>query len=110
MTQLLALTVACALVTYFWRFLAVIFSGRLASDSAVFHWIECVAYAMVAGVVVRLVWMPSGTLATVPLSVRLMACVVAVVVYRLSGKKLLVGMAAGVGLFMALVAWGIEGV
>ena len=58
--ELLALTLLCGLATYFWRAMAVLLSGRLMLDGELFRWIECVAYAMVAGLMVRIVLLPSG--------------------------------------------------
>ena len=101
--ELLALTLLCGLATYFWRAMAVLLSGRLALDSELFCWIECVAYAMVAGLMVRIVLLPSGVLASSPMVDRVMGCLIALAAYRLLKRNLLAGMGAGVGYFVAAV-------
>lgn len=99
--ELLALTLLCGFATYFWRAMAVLLSGRLTVDSEWFRWVECVAYAMVAGLMMRIVLLPSGVLAASPMADRIIGCVVALAVYRLFKRNLLAGMGAGVGFFVA---------
>ncbi len=99
--ELLALTLLCGLATYFWRAMAVLLSGRLTLDSELFRWIECVAYAMVAGLMARIVLLPSGVLATTPVADRVIGCLIALAAYRLFKRNLLAGMGAGVGFFVA---------
>ena len=99
--ELLALTLLCGLATYFWRAMAVLLSGRLMLDGELFRWIECVAYAMVAGLMVRIVLLPSGVLASSPMVDRVAGCLIALAAYRLFKRNLLAGMGAGVGFFVA---------
>ncbi len=99
--ELLVLTLLCGLATYFWRAMAVLLSGRLTLDSELFRWIECVAYAMVAGLMVRIVLLPSGVLASSPMVDRVAGCLIALAAYRLFKRNLLAGMGAGVGFFVA---------
>ena len=98
--DLLALTLLCGLATYFWRAMAVLLSGRLTLDSELFRWVECVAYAMVAGLMMRIVLLPSGVLAASSTADRVAGCLVALAAYRLCKRNLLAGMAAGVGFFV----------
>jgi branched-subunit amino acid transport protein len=86
---------ACAVVTYLWRGLGVLLSGRLAVDSDAFDWITCVAYAMVAGLIVRIIVMPSGLLASSLLSHRLLACAIALIAFYACRRNLFVGVGAG---------------
>lgn len=74
------LVLAAALGTYTWRFLGVVFSGRIRTDSEFFQWISCVTYAMVAGLVFRIVLLPVGMLAQIPLWARLVCLVMAVII------------------------------
>jgi branched-subunit amino acid transport protein len=41
---------ACCLATFVWRGLGVVVARRIDANGAVFRWITCVSYAMVAGV------------------------------------------------------------
>lgn len=59
--------------TYLWRALGVGLSGRINTNSEFFKWIACVTYAMVAGLVFRIMTLPVGLLAELPTSARLIA-------------------------------------
>jgi branched-subunit amino acid transport protein len=99
--ELWIVVLASAAGTYAWRGLGVLFSGRISTDSELFKWVACVAYAMVAGLITRLIVMPSGMLATSPLSDRLLACVFALAAFYLSRKNLFVGVITGVAVLIA---------
>jgi branched-subunit amino acid transport protein len=101
--ELALLVLACGLATYLWRGLGMLASGRVRMDSEFFIWAGCVAYAMIAGLAARILLLPTGTLAATPLPERLVACVIALVVYFVFRRNLFVGIAAG---FVALVSLG----
>jgi branched-subunit amino acid transport protein len=94
--DLLLVVIACGFGTYIWRALGVALSGRLQADSELFHWISCVAYAMIAALVSRIVFLPSGLLAQSALTERLAACALALVVYFATRRNLFLGVGAGV--------------
>ena len=98
--QLVALVLACGLATYLWRGLGALLSGRIRADGEFFRWAGCVAYAMIAGLTVRILLMPTGTLAATPLWARLLACGIGLAVYFVSRRNLFAGISAG---FAALV-------
>ena len=99
----LGLTVlACGAATYLWRGLGVLLSGRVRADSEVFTWVGCVAYAMVASLMARLVLLPEGTLAETPLYGRLAACAAALVVYYSFRRNLFLGIVSGFVVIVAL--------
>jgi branched-subunit amino acid transport protein len=102
--ELWLLVIACALGTYLWRGLGVLLSGRIKVNSELFNWVACVAYAMVAGLISRIVIVPGGMLAQTLLAERLLACALAVAAYYLSRRNLLVGVSTGVAAIMAMVA------
>lgn len=82
MTDIWLLLIICTLGTYAWRALGVILAGRIEPGGDVFHWISCVAYAMIAGLVMRLVVMPTGPLAASLFWHRLAACLIGLAIYR----------------------------
>lgn len=96
MLELWLLALACAVGTYLWRGVGVLLSGKTEPDSELFHWATCVAYAMVAGLIVRIIVMPTGMLDATPLIDRLAACVLAVAAYYASRRNIFVGVFAGV--------------
>jgi branched-subunit amino acid transport protein len=69
--------ILAALGTYLWRFLGVAFSGRINTESEVFRWMSCVAYAMLAGLVARIILMPIGLLEEASLLTRISAVTLA---------------------------------
>lgn len=101
MLELALLVLGCGLATYLWRGLGMLVAGRVRMDSEFFSWAGCVAYALIAGLAVRIVLLPTGTLAATPLTERLLACAIALIAYFVFRRNLFVGIAAG---FVALVA------
>ncbi|OGA48242.1 MAG: hypothetical protein A3F74_19675 [Betaproteobacteria bacterium RIFCSPLOWO2_12_FULL_62_58] len=96
MPELWLLVLACAVGTYLWRGLGVPLSGRIETDSELFNWIACVAYAMVAGLITRIIVMPTGMLAHSLLMDRLLACALALIAFHASRRNLFVGVGGGV--------------
>lgn len=94
-----------ALVTYFWRGLGVALSGRLNPQSPLFEWIACVAYALLAGLIARMILLPLGSLAETPLPDRVAAAGLAFVVFFLTRRNLLLGVGSGFAV-MVLATWG----
>ncbi len=96
MSDLIVLILACAAGTYLWRALGVAVAGRLDPNGEIFSWMACVALAMVAGLVARMLVEPVGVLATTTLLERLGAtacgCVIYFVVTR---RNLLAGVLTG---------------
>ena len=90
--------------TYLWRGLGVVLSWRLNPEGALFEWVSCVSYAMLAGLVARMMVLPAGSLAETALSDRLLGTALGFAVFFACGRKVLPGVGAGVGLFILLVA------
>jgi branched-subunit amino acid transport protein len=91
--------------TYLWRALGVAFSARVEPDGALFRWVTCVSYAMLAALISRMTVLPLGSLAETPMSFRLGAMAVAIAVFLFARRDMLPGVIAGVGTFIALVAF-----
>jgi hypothetical protein len=56
-----------------WRWLGIVLGGGLDERSEIIVWVRAVATALIAAVVARIVLIPPGALAAVPLPVRLAA-------------------------------------
>ena len=78
-----------------WRFVGVILAKRLTIESEALVWVRAVSTALIAGLVARMVLLPSGALADVALPLRLAAFALAVLVYFLSRRSLAAGVLAG---------------
>jgi branched-subunit amino acid transport protein len=85
----IALLGAC-LGTYFCRAIGVLLSNSINQDSEIFRWLAAVTYAMVAALTIRLILMPLGLMATVPLWIRILICFLAIGVMVSSPTKRLV--------------------
>ena len=99
----LTLVLLAALVTYVWRFLGVVLSARVDPEGELFVWVGCVSYALVAALVARMLLLPSGELAHVPLWQRLAALAVAFAAFHACRRNTVAGVAAGVAAFVVLV-------
>ncbi|MEM1399294.1 MAG: AzlD domain-containing protein [Pseudomonadota bacterium] len=84
-----------AIATYFWRGLGVLLAGRLPADSPAVAWIACIAYAMLAGLISRMILLPIGPLATTTLGARIAATIIALALFYLTRRNLIAGVAAG---------------
>ncbi|MEM6761604.1 MAG: AzlD domain-containing protein [Pseudomonadota bacterium] len=91
LTPLLAIVLAAALPTHMWRWLGVLFAGRLDEQSEIFIFVKAVATALVAALIAKLVIFPNGPLATLPVVVRLGAAALGFAAYLVGGKRLAFG-------------------
>ena len=96
MTELWLLLALCGLATYLWRGPGVLLSAGIDPRSEAFTWVSCVAYAIIAGVVSRMLVMPTGALAETTALERALGSAAALgAYYWLTRRNLLVGVAAG---------------
>ena len=90
--------------TYLWRALGVLLSARIDPEGPTFRWVTCVSYAMLAALIARMILQPLGALADTVLIDRLIALACALVIFFLTGRSILTGVLAGVGVFIAAIA------
>jgi branched-subunit amino acid transport protein len=86
-----------AAATYVWRALGVALSGRIDPRGALFQWIACIAYGLLAALVARMIIAPTGPLALTPMTDRVGAAVIAFAVYFASRRNMLLGVGVGAG-------------
>ena len=60
------LVLLSAAATYFWRGLGVLLSARIDPEGPIFQWVTCVSYAMLAGLISRMIILPLGSLPSIP--------------------------------------------
>lgn len=73
----------CFLGTFVWRVLGTAVAAHIDPESAGFQWLNCVAYAMLAGLVARILLMPIGILAQTETFDRAMAMAAGFVLFVL---------------------------
>ena len=83
-------------VTYFWRALGVFVVTRIDPESDVLLWVRAVSTALVAALVMRMVIVPSGVLADIPLLIRLAAMAVGIGVFQFASRSTNAGTFAAV--------------
>jgi branched-subunit amino acid transport protein len=91
-----------AVVTYAWRGAGVALSGRIDPNSALMRWTSCVAYALLAGLIARLIVSPQGAVSETALWMRLSAAGMAVIAYFIFRRSIPLGVAAGAGWLMLM--------
>lgn len=101
--HLWAIVVLCGLATYVWRALAVAIAGRVSPASEAFRLFSCIAYAMLAGLIARMLIMPEGILEEAPLPYRLAGIAAAITVFFLFRRNLPLGVVAGFVAFSSLL-------
>ncbi len=94
-----------ASATFVWRALGVALAGRIDPEGRVFDWVNAVAYAMVAGLMMRIILFPTGTLVDAPMMDRMISVGIAFAVWALMGRALLQGLFAGVLAFAGFTLW-----
>jgi len=103
--NLWVIVLGCGAATFVWRFLGVIVVKRIDANGAIFQWITCVSYAMVAGLIFRMVIMPESELAGVSMVIRIAAVVIAFAAYFLFRRRLVAGVLAGGVSLSTMVLW-----
>ena len=78
-----------------WRVLGVWIGGGLADDSEFVVWVRAVAVAVLAAVIAKLILVPPGALAGVPLAVRLTAIGLGFLAFLLVRRSVFAGLVVG---------------
>jgi len=102
-SPVLVITLA-AIATYASRYLGTLLSGKISTESPVIDWITCVTYALLAGLVVRMIWMPIGALAATPDWWRFAAAATGLAVFALSKRNIGISVLAG-SLMLVGLSW-----
>jgi hypothetical protein len=83
------------LPTEIWRMLGLLVARGIDEDSEFFVWARAVAIAVLAGVIAKIVVLPPGALAGVPLSIRLGAIACGFVAFLVVRRSVFAGVVAG---------------
>jgi hypothetical protein len=80
----------------------------IADESELFMWVRAVAIAVLAGVIAKIILIPPGTLASVPLVIRVCAIVGGFAAFLVVRRSVFAGVIAGeVVLMFGALAYGI---
>lgn len=97
-----------AVATYLSRAAGVLLSGRIDPDGAIFEWFTCVAYAILAGLVARMVLLPVGSLQEIDLGVRMVSAGLGVAGFLIGGRRIQWGVIAGLSAITLLSSAGVS--
>ncbi len=101
MEPYLALLLVGVLPSEVWRWLGLVLGGGLDEDSEIIMWVRAVATALIAAVVARIVLIPPGALASVPLGVRLGALGIGFLAFLLIRRSAFAGVLVGEAVLVA---------
>lgn len=87
----------------FWRALGAVLAGRIEVDTPLFDWCVCVTQALVCGLMMRAIFLPTNALAQVPLTDRAAASLIALTVFLVLRWNVFAGVLAGVTVLAATV-------
>ena len=88
---------------FFWRALGALLSGRIEVDTPLFDWCVCVTQAIVGGLMIRAIAMPSTELVLAPLGDRVIATVIGIAAFILLRGRVLPGVLIGISALAVLV-------
>ena len=94
-TDPLALLMLGLMGTFALRALGVVGAGHMEQDSPLFRWVGCVAFAIAAGIMAKILFIPSGVLADAPLISRLGGAAVGLLIFFGLGRRILWGLGSG---------------
>ena len=90
-----------------WRWLGIVLARGLDEDADIVVWVRAVATAVLAGVIAKILLVPPGALAAIPLMVRLGAIGSGLGAFLLARRSVFAGVAAGeVALILGALAYG----
>jgi len=90
-----------ALASYVSRGLGALLSGRINAEGPMVEWITCITYALMAGLVVRMLLLPIGALVGTPDWMRLAAIATGLIIFFTTRKNIGFGVFGG----SAMLAW-----
>ena len=77
-----------SLATYLSRFLGVVSSKKMDTNSKIFRWFNCIAYSILAALIARMIIFPAGVLSESSIFIRLLVLSGAILLFILTKKNL----------------------
>lgn len=102
------LIVAASFTTYFWRGFGVLIAARLNRDGVFFEWVSCVAYAMLAGLMARVLILPVGLLDETTMLVRGISMIAGFIVFFALKRNFYAATLVSMLTFLSLLIKGLE--
>ena len=77
-----------SLATYLSRFLGVLSSEKIDETSKIFKWFNCIAYAILASLIARMIIFPAGELNESDIFIRIFVVILSIIIFLLTKKNL----------------------
>jgi len=87
-SNIILVILVTSLATYLSRFLGVVSSERMDIKSKIFRWFNCIAYAILAALIVRMIIFPAGVLSETSVYIRIIVLASMILLYFFTKKNL----------------------
>ena len=87
-SNIILVILVTSLATYLSRFLGVISSEKIDIKSRIFRWFNCIAYAILASLIARMIVFPAGVLSESSIFIRFIVLGSAILLFILTKKNL----------------------
>ena len=87
-SNIILVILVTSLATYLSRFLGVISSEKMDIKSRIFRWFNCIAYAILAALIARMIIFPAGVLSESAILIRIIVIIVAIILFLITKKNL----------------------
>ena len=87
-SNIILVILVTSLATYLSRFLGVVSSEKIDIQSKIFRWFNCIAYAILAALISRMVIFPAGVLSEAAIFSRLLVVLAAILLFLITKKNL----------------------
>ena len=87
-SNIILVILVTSLATYLSRFLGVVSSGKIDIESKIFRWFNCIAYAILAALIARMIVFPAGALAETSILIRFSILIGSILLFFITKKNL----------------------
>jgi len=87
-TSIALVIIVTSVATYLSRFLGVLSSEKIKETSKIYRWFNCLAYSTLAALIARMIIFPSGALAEVNYSIRIIVLISSILIFYLGKRNL----------------------
>ena len=87
-SNIILVILVTSLATYLSRFLGVVSSEKMDIKSKIFRWFNCIAYAILAALIARMIIFPAGVLSESSIFIRLSVLGGSILLFILTKKNL----------------------
>ena len=94
----------CIVGTFFWRAVGVSIASYINPNGALFQWFSCVAYALLSGLITRVILLPSGVLENTLLLDRILPMLGGFIIFFTLNRNVLASTIAAFILFLITAA------